>query len=111
MNRHSHIKAGVAQIDCRLADVSANVDIHAHWILKAKKQNLHLLLFPELSMTGYFLKEKVQDVSMYCEDRRLVQLAQLEPEILVFVGFVAVLAVTGMGASFLPALRAPFYLS
>lgn len=49
------IKLGIAQIDCRLGDVEANLDRHLAWIERAKETGVQLLVFPELSLTGYRL--------------------------------------------------------
>lgn len=49
------LRVGLAQIDCRLGDVERNLERHLHWIGEARSQGVELLLFPELSLTGYRL--------------------------------------------------------
>lgn len=50
-----HLTVGLAQIDCRLGAVEANLERHLEWIETAKSRQVDLLLFPELSLTGYRL--------------------------------------------------------
>ncbi len=51
----TEITVGIAQIDCRLGDVSANLEHHLSWIERAHESKIDLLVFPELSLTGYRL--------------------------------------------------------
>jgi predicted amidohydrolase len=55
---------GVAQIDCRLGDVEANLAEYERQLREAKGRGVDLLLFPELSLTGYFLKDMVATVAL-----------------------------------------------
>src|SRR5512134_714401 len=50
---------GIAQIDPRLGDVDANLAIYEQSLREAKGRGVDLLVFPELSLTGYFLKDMV----------------------------------------------------
>lgn len=49
------IRVGLAQIDSRLGAVEANVEKHLAWIERARRKSVDLLVFPELSLTGYRL--------------------------------------------------------
>ena len=51
----TQLTVGLAQIDSRLGDVAANLDKHLEWIERARAADVELLLFPELSLTGYRL--------------------------------------------------------
>ncbi len=46
---------GIAQVDCRLGDVAANLAIYERALREAKGRGIDLLVFPELSLTGYRL--------------------------------------------------------
>lgn len=46
---------GLAQTDVRLGNLAANVQIHLDWTKRAKAAGVELLIFPELSLTGYRL--------------------------------------------------------
>ncbi len=51
------IKLGLAQIDTTLGDVQANLEKHLVFIEQARQQDVDLLCFPELSLTGYHLRD------------------------------------------------------
>ncbi len=53
----------LAQISTRLGDVEANLEKHLHYISEAQKQKADLLVFPELSLTGYVLQDLVASVA------------------------------------------------
>ncbi len=57
------ITIGLAQIHPDLADVPANLDKHVHYIDQARAEGVDLLLFPELSLTGYNLQDLVYEVA------------------------------------------------
>ena len=54
-----HLQLALAQIVTRLGDVQANLDKHMDLIAEARKQKTDLLVFPELSLTGYVLQDLV----------------------------------------------------
>jgi predicted amidohydrolase len=78
----------VAQINVELLNVAANIDKHIEYIRLAEQQNRQLILFPELSLTGYQLGLNAPNVAMDTKDDRLSQLASIAPEVCVVVGFV-----------------------
>ncbi|MGA9121479.1 MAG: nitrilase-related carbon-nitrogen hydrolase [Bacteroidota bacterium] len=47
----------LAQIDPVLGDIPRNVDIHATFAERARTQGAKLVVFPELSLTGYSVKD------------------------------------------------------
>src|SRR3990172_9315812 len=47
----------LAQINPHLGDVHANLEIHLEYIRQARAAGVDLLLFPELSLTGYVLQD------------------------------------------------------
>lgn len=54
---------GLAQMKTRLGDVRANLDRHLALIDAAARQGVQLLVFPELSLTGYVLQDLVPGVA------------------------------------------------
>lgn len=50
-------KVAVAQLDARVGDLKANRDTHLRFIDKAIKHKANLVVFPELSLTGYTLRD------------------------------------------------------
>jgi predicted amidohydrolase len=76
---------GVAQIDCRLGDVEANLAEYERQLREAKGRGVDLLLFPELSLTGYFLKDMVSTVALGPGAAALRRLRELSRETIAFV--------------------------
>jgi predicted amidohydrolase len=58
------MKVALAQIAPRLGDIQHNLKLHQNIAVKAKKENVDLLIFPELSLTGYTLKDLTQDIAI-----------------------------------------------
>lgn len=58
------LRLGLAQISPRLGDVRANLDLHLQSLETARDQRAELVLFPELSLTGYQLRDLVPDVAL-----------------------------------------------
>jgi len=54
---------GIAQTNPKLGDVAANLAQHLDLIERAAAQSVELLLFPELSLTGYNLQDLVYEVA------------------------------------------------
>lgn len=66
-------KVGLAQINVVLGDVTANLQKHLDWAGKAKAARVDLLVFPELSLTGYMTGDLVSSVAMRVEDSAALQ--------------------------------------
>ena len=83
------LTVGLAQIDCTLGAVEENVQKHLEWIEKARQEGVELLLFPELSMTGYRLLHLTSRVACRIDDSEQVRrLAEASGEMAVVVGLV-----------------------
>jgi predicted amidohydrolase len=52
-----HLNLALAQINTKLGDVQFNLEKHLDFIQQAKAQKADLILFPELSLTGYYLQD------------------------------------------------------
>src|SRR3954454_21194583 len=57
------VTVGLAQIQPKIGDVAANLKTHLEQIEAAKAHGVDLLLFPELSLTGYNLEDLVYEVA------------------------------------------------
>jgi predicted amidohydrolase len=55
---------GVAQIDPVLGDLSANISKHVAIAKEAQSKGAHLVVFPELSLTGYSVKDMNWDLAI-----------------------------------------------
>ncbi len=82
------VRVALAQIDPRLGDVAANIDQHLETIERARRDGADLVVFPELSLTGYVLRDQVPDVAARLEAPRLAPLLEVSREIDVVLGFV-----------------------
>ncbi len=84
----SRLTVGLAQIDCRLGDVEFNVDRHLAWIERARARGVDLLVFPELSLTGYRLLHLTSRVALAPDSPVLERLAEAARPLSVVAGFV-----------------------
>ena len=80
----------LAQITTKLGDVEANLDKHLGLIQTAKGDGADLIVFPELSLTGYVLQDLVPAVAHRpSEDDRIFKpLLKASRDLDVVVGFV-----------------------
>ncbi len=58
-----NVTVGLAQIQPKIGDVACNLQKHLEQIEAAKTYGVDLLLFPELSLTGYNLQDLVYEVA------------------------------------------------
>ena len=56
------ITIGLAQIYPKLGDLQHNLAIHLDYAARARAQGVDLLVFPELSLTGYQVQDLVPEV-------------------------------------------------
>lgn len=82
------LTVGLAQIDCRLGDLEANLDRHLAWIERARAQGVDLLVFPELSLTGYRLLHLTSRVALPANAPLFERLAEAARPMSVVAGFV-----------------------
>jgi len=83
------LRIGLAQIDPQLGDVEANLAKHLAWIERARGEGVELLLFPELSLTGYRLLHLTPRVALQPATSPVVaRLAAAAPEMAVVAGCV-----------------------
>src|SRR5512140_2465099 len=57
------LNVGLAQIAPRLGDARANLDKHLEYIEQARNRQVDLLIFPELALTGYYVKDLVGNLA------------------------------------------------
>jgi len=85
-----HLPLALAQFNTRLGDVDANLDRHLAFAHDARRQGAELVVFPELSLTGYVLQDLAVSVARRPEadDPAFRHLLQASQEIDLLVGFV-----------------------
>jgi predicted amidohydrolase len=81
---------GLVQMNTCLGAVEANLEKHMDFIHQARAQGADLLLFPELSLTGYVLQDLVPTVSHRptADDKVFKPLLEASRDIDLMVGFV-----------------------
>lgn len=83
------MKVALAQISPHLGNLRKNLELHLQSIEKAKKKKADLLIFPELSLTGYTLMDMVDEVSLEPGKNPIFKkLKAASREISLVVGFV-----------------------
>ena len=58
------LKLALAQINTRLGDIQANLEKHLEYVRQARSAGADLLIFPELSLTGYVLQDLASSVAL-----------------------------------------------
>src|SRR5258708_13601317 len=81
-------RLALAQCAPSLGDLKANIELHLELTQQAAAEQAHLVAFPELSLTGYFLKDLVPDLAMDLDDPRLMPLLEASRQIDVAFGMV-----------------------
>ena len=84
------LNIGMAQINPRLGDVQANLELHLRTIEEAAQQGVELLVFPELSLTGYRLRDLAFEVAIKpsLKDPVFARLLDASRDMDLVVGFV-----------------------
>ena len=84
------IKLGLAQTDAVLGDVEANLQQHLVMVERAREAGVELLVFPELSLTGYTLQDLTYEVAMRPDESNplFAPLLQASRDLDLVVGFV-----------------------
>jgi len=92
---HSHtpairhpFKVAVAQIAPKLGDLESNLATHRRIVNEAVAQGADLVVFPELSLTGYFLRDLVSEVAVNAADPRVTSLSDPDVDAHIIVGLV-----------------------
>src|SRR3954469_19856303 len=47
------LRVALAQVDTRVGDLSGNADLVTRWAAGARDAGAHLVVFPEMTLTGY----------------------------------------------------------
>ena len=80
--------AALAQIKPKLGCLSENLDLIKGAVEKGIREKADLVLFPELALTGYFLKDLVPEVALRVDSPQIRDLVELSRHISISFGFV-----------------------
>jgi predicted amidohydrolase len=81
-------RVAVAQIAPTLGDLEKNLALHEKTAREAIAKSANLLIFPELSLTGYFLKDQVPSVALRPDAPAFQVVRELSQRIAIILGFV-----------------------
>jgi predicted amidohydrolase len=81
-------RIALAQVETRLGDVDANLEIATDALRRASAEGADLTLLPELALSGYLLQDLVPEVALRADDPRLLGIGDSVPGMLIAVGFV-----------------------
>lgn len=92
MSDDRRLRIGVAQIHPALGDLEGNLAKHLSWIERARTEGVELLVFPELSLTGYDLGDRSVEVAIEVvhplADDVLRVIAEAAGDMFVVAGFI-----------------------
>ncbi len=81
-------KVGIAQINPKLGDLGANLALYEEKVRQARGEGVEFLLFPELSLTGYFLRDMVPNVALKLTSPEVQHLKKLSRRLSFVAGMV-----------------------
>ena len=84
----TELRVALAQIAPALGDRQRNLAKHLEQIAAAKRENADLIIFPELSLTGYFLRDMVPEVALSRGSLEIAQLVEAAGPLSLVAGFV-----------------------
>lgn len=82
------MKVFAYQVDPVLLDVKANLELVIEKIREAKAQGSDLSVFPELTLTGYFVRERYHEVGLRINSPEIRALARATKGTAAVVGFI-----------------------
>ncbi len=82
------VRIALAQCAPALGAFKRNVAMHTEWIGRARAAGAGLVMFPELSLTGYYLKDLAGEIACAADDERLRPIALASSDIDISAGFV-----------------------
>ncbi len=82
------VRIAIAQCAPALGALQRNLDLHREWTARAREAGARLVIFPELSLTGYYLKDLAGDLACAADSEVLSPIAESSRDIDVVAGFV-----------------------
>src|SRR5690348_16260792 len=86
-SRDRTMRVRVAQIDCALGDIAGNLARAGAVLEQARDERSDLVVFPELSLTGYSIAQVGEDVSLQAIDETFSPLLGPNGSLSAVVGF------------------------
>jgi NAD+ synthase (glutamine-hydrolysing) len=96
-------KVALAQVAPKFGDVSFNINKHLEWIFKAKEKGADIVVFPELALTGYSLKDMSSEIAIRPDGKGLEPIRRASKDIGIVVSF------PELGDDFIPYISMGFF--
>ncbi len=84
----SAVTVALAQCAPALGAFDRNVEMHRDWVGRARDAGAALVVFPELALTGYYLKDLAGDLAVPADGAALEPIRALSSDLDVCTGFV-----------------------
>jgi len=82
------LRVGAAQIETALGDVATNARKHLDMIERARGMGLDALVFAELSLTGYSVRQTAVDLALHRNDAAIQEIAEAAGPMWTTLGFI-----------------------
>ena len=82
------VRIALAQCAPALGALRRNVAMHQEWIAKARAAGAALVVFPELALTGYYLKDLAGEIACRSDGDELLPIVDASRDIDICTGFV-----------------------
>ncbi len=82
------VRVALAQIAPKLGDLESNLERHRDAIRLARRERAGVVVFPELSLTGYVLRDQVPEIALTRNAPLFRKLLRASTEVDLIVGFV-----------------------
>jgi predicted amidohydrolase len=80
-------RVALAQMDCTLGDVPANIEKVLE-IIETHRQDVDLIVFPELTLTGYSVGQRFHEHALRRDDPRFQRIVDASEDVTVAFGFI-----------------------
>jgi len=88
MHDPAKLKIGVAQTETIVEDLDAGFDKHHKMIEAARREDIEVLLFPELSLSGHGIGPNFLEMALPRDDPRILELARASGEMVTLFGLI-----------------------
>lgn len=88
MQHRTTFKIGVAQTATVVEDLDGGFEKHRKMIEAARREDIEVLLFPELSLSGHGIGPKFLEMALPRDDPRILELARLSGDMITVFGLI-----------------------
>ncbi len=81
------VKVALAQISSKFGDIACNLEKHLDYSSKAKAQGADIVVFPELGLSGYNLRDLAWEISLKVDGKELGAIKKASKDIAIVCSF------------------------